>query len=65
MQGFYEIMHLIHYYSCIELEVLYMHFTLNSVTALDSYSTIPIMYVYGFADCVDNGKHMQGYIKMC
>ena len=42
-----------------------MHFTLNSVTALDSYLTIPIMYVYGFADCVDNSKHMQGYIKKC
>ena len=50
MQGFYEIMHLIHYYSCIELEVLYMHFTLIVLTALDSYLTIPIMYVYGFAD---------------
>ena len=33
------------------------------LTALDSYLTIPIMYVYGFADRVDNSKHMQGYIK--
>ena len=65
MQGFYEIMHLVHYYSCIELEVLYMHLHLIVLTALDSYLTIPIMYAYGFADCVDNSKHMQGYIKKC
>ena len=23
------------------------------------------MYAYGFADCVDNSKYMQGYIKKC
>ena len=31
MQGFYEIMHLIHDYSCIELEVCICISTLNSV----------------------------------
>ena len=44
---------------------MYAFVHLIVLTALDSYLTIPIMYVYGFADCVDNSKHMQGYIKKC
>ena len=43
MQGFYEI-NSIFVYAFLHLIVL---------TALDSYLTIPIMYVYGFADCVE------------
>ena len=44
---------------------VYAFLHLIVLTALDSYLTISIMYVYGFADCVDNSKHMQGYIKKC
>ena len=44
---------------------VYAFIHLIVLTALDSYLTILIMYVYDFADCVDNSKHMQGYIKKC
>ena len=48
---------------CLIRSFVYAFLHLIVLTALDSYLTIPIMYVYGFADCVDNSKHMQGYIR--